>query len=84
VPGEYVQDQGRSIQNFDVETLLQLALLARTQFIVKQEDIDGQFVTIGLQFVNLAAADQGIGLDRCQTLVGATCDVQASSIGQGS
>lgn len=83
MPGEYVQDQGRSIQNFNFEPLLQLALLTGTQFIVKQKNIDVQFVTIGLQFFNLAAADQGVGSDRFQALIGAALYLQPGGIGQG-
>lgn len=84
MPGKYIQDQGGPVQDLNIQTFFQFTLLAGTEFIVKQKEINIQLATVTLQFFNFAAADQRAGIDAIQTLICPALNLKTGRIGQSS
>jgi len=84
VLGEDVQDQRSSVQNLDIiaEGLLQFALVARRELVIKNHHVGPQVLHEGPHLLHLAGADQRGRIDLLNALIGLTDDLQAGSAGQ--
>jgi len=68
MPGENVEDEGSTVQDLDPQLLLKPTLLARREFVIKDDRVQGELVGNCLQLGDLALAYVGARVDRRQPL----------------
>ena len=75
-----IQDQRSAIDDLDLEVVLQVAQLGRGKLIVKEDDVQAQFLAQLAEFLHLARADVGGRVDAIQILVRPANDLQPRGI----
>jgi len=76
--GEYVQDEGGPVDDFDAKSTLQIALLGRREFVVEDGHVVPDAVAQRYHLVELSAADEVCGCRRIQALCGRGNDLGSS------
>jgi len=80
--GEDVEDEGRAVEDLDVEGVFQMALLRGTELVVEDDDGVVDSGALRLYLRQLAFADVVAGMDAPQLLDGAGDDAGAGGIGE--
>ena len=65
---KYIEDDLGPVENAPIETLLQIALLGRGEVAIEDDDVRVNFGRPVSDFLDLATADGGRGLERLATL----------------
>ena len=84
MPGEDIQNQCRAVNDFDLlaQNTLQFALLARREFVVKDNNVCAQFEDEHMQFLDFPCADQRRRIGFFQPLRYSANHGYAGSLGQ--
>ncbi len=82
VLGENVEDEGGTVNDFDVEGVLQVALLGGGQFVIEDDRGVRGFGLLGDDLLELALADVGGGVVAVEALDGLADNVSARGAGE--
>jgi hypothetical protein len=84
VLSENVKDQSGAVEQLDIliQRFLQLALMARGQFVVEQDHVGRSFVHLGDHFSDLSGADEGGRVGMFKALNFIPYDRHAGCVGQ--
>src|SRR5581483_3062525 len=80
--GEDVEDQLASVDDAELECVLEVALLRGSQVFVEDDEVGFRFFDGDANLLDLAAADERRGRDFSQRLSKSTDDVRAGALGE--
>jgi hypothetical protein len=80
--GEDIENEGRAVDDLDIECFFEIALLGRRKLVVEDDQVIPQPLTLGLDLLELALADIRAGERMAQLLSDRADDLDVDRLGQ--